>query len=224
MKRIAVFAVLLLLSCTFVFAEFQLEPSLGYFFNTDNYDGVKRSFGGLNTNISLRYFFTKYIGIFLSGDFKAWFSANNDEYVQQFQSAGMRASIDDDFGCKLDLIFGPAFSYPINDKFGLQGDIGLSATVWAKEAITGTVKYSGYTMDTGIFIDKISSIGFYSSIFGKYLLMKNGYITFGLRMDYKFTRKESGEVITAGVSQKYSDTNSFSGFAIAPFVGFMGSY
>jgi len=225
MKKPSFLLMLVMLISVSAFAEFQLEPGFGYFFNTDDYDGVKRSFNGMDLNITLRYLFTENVGLFFGGDFKSWFSADNGEYVEQFQSAGMKATLDDDVGCKLDLVFGLALACPVNDKFGIQGDLGLSATVWGIESITGTVKYMGYTVNTGIFIDKISSMGVYANVFGKYLIMQNGYITFGLRMDYKFNREESGEVITSGVSQKYSGKeDNFSGFSIAPFIGYMGSY
>ena len=225
MKKTLLLLIFIVLISSSVFADFQLDPSIGWFFNTDNYNGIKRSYNGLNTNISLRYLFINRIGLFFGGDFKAWFSADNDEYIKQLQVAGMNAKAEDDIGCKIDLIAGLAVAFPITDKFGIQSDLGVSYTVWATESITGKVGYMGTTVNTGIFIDKISSWGGYASLFGKYLVMKNGYLTFGARADYKFTREESGEVITAGISQKYSGKeDKFSGFSIAPFIGFMGSY
>jgi hypothetical protein len=40
---------------------------------------------------------------------------------------------------------------------------------------------------------------FYGSILGRHEIMKNGCITFGLRVERKFTKREKGEEITAGV-------------------------
>jgi len=230
LNKTAVFAVILaFLVSGSVFAEFQLEPSIGYFFNTDNYDGVERSFNGMDLNISLRYLFTKNMGLFFGADFKSWFSANNDEYIKNFQSAGMKADIDESNGYKLDLNFGIALAYPISEKFGLQTDLGLSATVLALDFTSAKLEwedhYYYYRTNISISIDNVSSMGFYAGIFGKYLVMQNGYLTFGVRLDYKFNRKEKGEIITAGISQKYSgDADNFSGFAVCPFIGFMGSY
>ena len=228
MKKIIAFLIFMVFLTSVVFAEFQLESSIGYFFNTDTYDSINRSFNGLNLNITPRYFFTENIGLFFGGDFKAWFNANNNEYIKQFENSGMNVTIDDTLGFKLDLNVGLALALPINQKFGLQSDLGISFTVLYIESITGNITTMGYSMSYGIFPDKVSSMGFYSSIFGRYLISESGnkgYLTFGIRMDFKFNRDESGEVIVAGVSQKYSGNEpNFFGFSIAPFIGYMGSY
>jgi hypothetical protein len=233
MKRFVLSILFVILITGFAFAELQIDNSVGYFFNTDTYDSVKRSFNGLNLNITPRYFFNKNIGIFIGGDFKAWFSANNSEYVDLFETAGMTAKIDDSIGFKLDFDFGLALAYPVSDKFGLQMDLGLSTTVLALDSISGTLEwedyYYYYKANTDISIDKISSMGIYVNIFGRYLLLDEGkaksYFTFGFKIDYKFTRDESGKIIIAGISQKYSGSESnFSGLSIAPFIGYMGSF
>jgi hypothetical protein len=227
MKKL-LFVVIFALLSGLVFAEFQIDTDIGYFFNTDNYDSAKRSFNGLNLNIIPRYFFTENFGLFLGIDCKAWFSADNNDYIKQFESAGMSVTIDDTLGYKLDFDFGLALALPINEKFGIQSDLGLSTTILIIESITGDVTAMGYTMSFGIFPDKVSSLGLFANVFGRYLLSEQGgrhFITFGLKMDYKFTREESGEVIVAGVSEKYSGTESnFTGFSIAPFIGYMGSF
>jgi len=228
MKKFIAFLIFMVIFAGVVFAEFQLETSVGYFFNIDTYDSLKRSFNGLNLNITPRYFFTKNIGLFFSGDFKAWFDADNSEYIRQFESAGMSVTIDDTVGFKLNLNVGLALAFPINQKFGLQSDLGISFTVLYIESISGNVTTMGYRMSYGIFPDKVSSIGFFSSVFGRYLVSEQGgrhFLAFGLRMDFKFNRDESGEVIVAGISQKYSGKESnFFGFSIAPFIGYMGSF
>ena len=228
MKKLLL-VVLIVLVASSAFAQLQLEADFGYFFNSDNYDGVKRSFNGIDLIITPRYFFTENIGLFFAGDFKAWFSANNDEYADMFKSAGMTVTIDDTIGFKLDLAFGLAFAYPVNDKFGLQSDLGVSFTVLIYEGITGDVSYLGSTMSFGIFPDKVKSMGFYANVFGRYLVMEDktgkGYLTFGAKIDYKFTREESGRVVVSGISQKYSGKeNNFSGFSIAPFIGFLAIF
>lgn len=228
MKK-SIFIVLFAILVTgFAFAEFQLETDVGYFFNTDTYNPVKRSFNGLNLNITPRYLFTENIGLFFGGDFKYWANADNSEYIKQFGYPGMNTFIDDSFGCKLDLNVGFALALPVNEKFGLQTDLGISFTVLYIESITGEITYMGYRMSFGIFPDKVSSTGFYSNVFGRYLISEKdgkGYITFGLKMDIKFSRDESGEIIVAGITQKYSGTESnFIGFSIAPFIGYMGSF
>ncbi|MDR0300769.1 MAG: hypothetical protein LBI04_00455 [Treponema sp.] len=230
MKKFVLVLTFIILVSGFAFAEFQLEPSFGWFFNIDDYDGAtKRTFNGLNTNITLRYFFIENIGLFFGGDFKAWFSAYNDNYINQLQSNEMQVIIDNDTGYKLDLFFGLSLAYSINYNFGIQWDLGLSATVWSTESIIGTMKNVVYDISTDIFIDKIYSMGFYYSIFGNYFLGSIGniksYLTFGARIDYKFNRDETVEVVTDGISQEYSGKKTnFSGFAITPSIGYMGSF
>jgi len=228
MRKFVLLVLFAILITGVAFAEFQLETDFGYFFNTDDYDSVKRSFNGMNLSITPRYFFTENIGLFIGGNFKAWFSADNNEYIKKFENAGMSVTIDDTVGFKLDFNIGFALALPINERFGLQSDIGISITSLYIESITGDVTAMGYRMSYGIFPDKVSSVGFFSSIFGRYLVSeKDGknYLTFGIKMDFKFNREESGEVIVAGVSQKYSGTESnFSGFSIAPFIGYLGRF
>jgi hypothetical protein len=226
MKKIFLLSVFIISITSFTFADFQLDTSSGYFFNTDTYkeDKISRSFNGINLNITARYLFSRYIGLYLGGDFKAWFSANNDDYTKYFETAGMKAKFDEDIGFKLDLNFGIALAYPINSKFGIQSDIGLSNTVLGIETITGKVTYLGNSINTGVFIDKMSGMGIYGSILGRYEIMKNGYLSFGLRVDRKFTRKEKGEVVTGGVSAKFDDVPDFKSFTIAPFIGFLASF
>jgi len=227
MKRLLFFVVFVLIA-GFVFAEFQIETDFGYFFNSDKYGSLKRTFNGINISISPRYFFTKNIGLFLGGDFKAWFSADNNEYVKTLDTSGINGTIDDTFGCKLDFNFGLALAFPINERFGLQSDIGISLTTLYIESTTGEITVMGYEMSYGVFPDKVSSIGLFTNIFGRYLISEKGgihYLTFGFKMDFKFTREESGEVIIAGVKQRYSGKESdFLGFSIAPFIGYMGSF
>ncbi len=228
MKKL-IFICVFILVAGISFAEFQLEAKVGYFFNTDTYGSeVSRSFNGLNLNITGRYFFTKNIGVFFGPNFNAWFNAENDEYVTLYESAGMQTTIDEDFGCKLDLNVGLALAFPINEKFRIQSDIGLSNTILGIESITGTVSYMGYNMSTGIFFDQIFSMGLIANLFGCYEILSDssgkGYLTFGLMMDYKFTRTEKGEVIVSGVSSKFDDSPKFSGISITPFIGYMGRF
>jgi len=232
MKKLAVFTVLLL-SCAFVFAEFQLETSDGYFFNTDNYDGVKRSFNnGLDSNITMRYLFTENIGIFFGTGFKAWFSADNREYEKLLNESGDKYTFDDTVGLKLDFNFGIALALPINDNFAIQGDLGMSTTLLGLEVISGKVYTAAYPytpVNLGIFTDSISSLGIYASVFGKLRVLSmnnsNSSFIFGVKIDWKFNREESGEVIISGISDRYSDkVDNFSGFAICPFVGWLYSF
>ncbi len=221
--------------CVFVlvagmsFAEFQLQYSGGYFFTTDTYDSeVSRSINGLNLNLTARYFFTENIGLFFGPNVNFIFNAENDEFVTLYESAGMQTTIDEDFGLKLDLNVGFALAFPINKKFRIQSDIGLSNTILGIEAITGNVRYMGYDMSTGIFFDQIFSMGIIANLFGCYEIMSfqsfKGALTFGLMMDYKFTRTEKGEVIVSGVSSKFDDSPKFSGLSITPFIGFLGRF
>ena len=55
--------------------------------------------------------------------------------------------------------------------------------------------------------------------------MANSYFIFGVKIDFKFTREESGEIIISGVSEKYSGKeDKFSGFAVCPFIGWLYSF
>jgi len=235
MRKAVLFFVFTILITGVAFTQFQLEPSFGYFFNTDTYEkDLKRSFNGLNTNITMRYLFTENIGIFVCGDFKFWDSANNDDYAKFIASSGMKATIkDDSSGYTLNLNLGLALAYPVNEKLGFQADIGLSNTVLASDYVIGTLEWSdyyySYKANVGYFIDGISSLGFYSSIFGRVFILSDSsvdlYLSFGARIDYKFTRIEKGEIVIAGVEQKFNESvNDYSGFSIAPFVGILGSF
>ncbi|MDR0322186.1 MAG: hypothetical protein LBI28_11835 [Treponema sp.] len=231
MKRIFLFFFLTVLITGFAFAEFQLESGFGYFFNTDNYSDGKRSFNGMNINITSRYFFTENIGIFLASDFKVWFEADNSAYIEAFKSEGINYIADESVGFKLDLNFGLALAYPINERFGIQADIGLANTVFLVDGTAGTASQigGGASFKTNIHIERASSIGIYTNIFGRYLLMSDmtgkGYLTFGLRLDCKFTRTETVEINMAGVSERGAVTEPyFLGFSIAPFIGFLGRF
>jgi hypothetical protein len=89
----------------------------------------------------------------------------------------------------------------------------------------GTISYQGYKFNAGIFSD-INNWGLLGSIFGSYAVYeaKRWYITFGLRLAYVFSRKETVEVIINGSGEMFSSDPSFYGLGIAPFVGFMGKY
>ena len=52
---------------------------------------------------------------------------------------------------------------------------------------------------------------------------RNGYLTFGLMLDYKFLRAEKGKVMVLGISSEFSDIPDFSGFSITPFIGYLFS-
>jgi hypothetical protein len=160
MKKLFILLVFIFIA-EFTFAEFQLESRFGYFFNFDTYKpDTKRSFNGLSFNIATRYFFIENIGLFFGINSNTWFNADNSDYVKIFETAGMKATIYKTIGTKLDLNFGPAFALPVNDKFRVQADVGLSLTVWGIEAITGNVTYMGRSMDIGIFIDRMTSPDF----------------------------------------------------------------
>jgi hypothetical protein len=229
MKKL-LFSMIFTLFSTLVFAEFQLDTKFGWFFNNDTYESdISRTFNGLDLNITPRYFFTPNIGLFLGFNCNAWFSADNSKYVKRFNSAGMKAELDEDIGYKLDFIFGIAIAFPINEKFSVQSDIGLSNTILGFETITGTIKWSTYYYDyeasTSIFIDKISSMGFYADLFGSYEFISSstgkGCFIFGIKLDYKFTRTEIGKVVIGGIKSNFNDNPDFSGISIAPFIGYL---
>jgi len=236
MKRILFFIVFLFFIKGVAFSEFQSDWSLGYFFNTDTYGSLERSFNGLSINMNLRYLFTENIGLFIGGDFKTWFSADNNNYLNRFGITGTNFTFEDGggSGVKLDLNLGLAFALPLNERFQLQSDLGVSFTLYYIDSISGEVTYMGSQSSFLIQPDNVSSIGFYSSIFGRYLIrsflneitgrIRRTYLTFGLRMDYKFTREESGRIVFGTWGSYSIEESNFSGFSIAPFIGGMVSF
>jgi hypothetical protein len=225
MKKLLLLILLITMSVS-AHAEFQLGANFGWFFEKDTYESdTSRSFNGLMLEIDIRYLFTENVGLFLGITSNSWFSGNNDDYVKTFNSAGMNASVDKDVGTKIGLSFGLALAYPVNEKFSLHSDIGMSVLLWGIESIEGTVKYGGYSRSMFISIDKMGGIGLAASLFGSYQLLGDstgtGSFIFGLKMDFKFTRKEEGEVMVSGYSAKFSDTPKFFGLSFAPFIGYL---
>ena len=215
MKRILFFCLLILLT-VFAFAEFQLSPSLGYFYNIDTYDSdFKRSFIGTNDSVTVRYFFVQGFGLFFGIDTKVWIFGNNDDLYDKDAYIASEFSI----GGKFDFNFGLALSFPINDKFRLQSDIGLSQTILGFEYISWEEEYSNGERDKiEIILTNMVSTGLYASVFGCIGARKVNFI-FGLKVDFKFNRGEKGEMSIGDEKISISDTPDFWGLAISPFAG-----
>jgi hypothetical protein len=227
MKRLFLSLLLALFAANYGFSEFQIDSNFGWFFERNTYtdESVSRSINGPMLGVIIRYFPLTHFGIFAGFDSDVTIAANNDEYLSLFTEEGMDATVDMELGDKINLKFGASLAFPVNNKLSIQSDIGILYTVWGIEAITGTISYQGYKFDAGIF-PKINNWGVLGSVFGSYLVSEkfNTYITFGMRLNYLFWRKEKTEVIINGVSNIVSGEPSFYGLGIAPFIGLMGKY
>ena len=230
MKKILIITVIVFLVAGHAFAEFQLEINLGYFFNTEtyrsNFNDINRELNGLDFNIGVRYLFTKNLGFFLGMNTRYWLFGNNDEYIMLFEPDAEDIVIDEKNGSKLSMNFGLTLSFPINDNVRIQSDIGFSHTLLGSEDIIVSANVDDYDITYNIFY-RMSSFGYYATVFG--VLGNNSHcFTFGLKMDYKFIRYEDGIINDINQSPDYDDWSLpfshnpyFSGFSIAPFIGYL---
>ncbi|MCL2759344.1 MAG: hypothetical protein FWD22_03950 [Treponema sp.] len=225
MRKLCICLFLLLFIQGVIFAEFQFEPKFGYFYEKNTYEkNTSRSFDGFATNIFLRVLFSENVGIFGHIGFYSWSDGDNRDYIKQFESAGISTQINDVIGTKLNLGAGIAFVIPVNEKFNIRSDLGISYIPWGTEGITGTMTYNNVSTNVGIFIEPFTSFGFMANIFGSIELFSRGHLTLGANMDFKINRSETTEFIAGGISTRTSDNPKFFGFTIAPTVGMLFTF
>jgi len=226
------FIVLIILTTGIVFADLQFEMALGYHFTTNTFDTLSRSFNGFNFSATNRVFLTERIGWFVGSDSRFWFGADNNDFLKHFDLDAISWTIDNSTALHQDLTAGIALAFPLNERFGLQSDLGMSFMLFSMERISGDIIIMPYHMKYIINTDWFFSPGIYFNIFGRYLLaiwsnelsgrVTRGYLTFGTRMNYKFLREERGIINIGGDITNFSNkVNSFSGFSIAAYLGFV---
>ncbi len=133
----------------------------------------------------------------------------------------MTANIEKDIGVNINLGFGVALTFPINDKFKIQSDIGFSFTPWGFETIEGQLSYLNKDFDTSIFIDPYSMFGFMGSLTGNIILTNKISLVIGANFDLKIDRTETIQIIApeALINIKSTDKPDFIGFNVMPMFG-----